>query len=288
MSSGIVYLNGEFLPAEKASVSVLDRGFIFGDGVYEVIPAYGGHLFRLDEHIKRLTDNLKAVRINNPLSTSQWQEVIAELVARNGGGDQSIYLQVTRGVAVRDHAFPVDVPVTLFLMANPLKAISDEVYKNGVAAVTAEDIRWKYCHIKSISLLGHVMLRQQALDQNAAEAILIRDGKITEGAASNVFIVKNGELITPPKSDYLLPGITRDLILELAESHDIPFKETEFTLKVLNEADEIWLTSSTKEILPVTQLDGSAVGCGSPGALWLRMIALYQEYKQNIRENVSR
>ncbi|MCF6235610.1 MAG: D-amino acid aminotransferase [Gammaproteobacteria bacterium] len=285
MSSGIVYLNGEFLPVEKASVSVLDRGFIFGDGVYEVIPAYGGCLFRLDEHLKRLADSLSSVKINNPLSISQWRKVITELIVKNGGGDQSVYLQVTRGVAVRDHAFPVDVPATLFLMSNPLKAVSDEVYKSGIAAVTEEDIRWKYCHIKSISLLGHVMLRQQALDQGASEAILIRDGKVTEGAASNVFIVKSGELITPPKSDYLLPGITRDLVLTLAANHGISFKEADFTAQALSDADEIWLTSSTKEILPVTELDGSPVGRGSPGVLWQQMIALYQEYKQNIRDN---
>ncbi len=287
MSAEIVYLNGEFLPAEKASVSVLERGFIFGDGVYEVIPVYGGRLFRLDEHLKRLTDSLSSVQIKNPLSISQWRDVIIELVARNGGGDLSIYLQVTRGVATRDHAFPVNVPSTLFLMANPLKAMSDEVHKKGVAAVTAEDIRWKYCHIKSISLLGHVMLRQQALDQNASEAILIRDGHITEGAASNVFIVKNGELITPPKSDFLLPGITRDLVLEIAATHHIPFKEANFTPQVLSGADEVWLTSSTKEILPVTLLNGFPVGCGKPDILWQRMIALYQEYKQNIRKNLS-
>ncbi len=286
MSTGIVYLNGEFLPAEKASVSVLDRGFVFGDGVYEVIPVYGGHLFRLDEHLRRLTDSLNSVKISNPLSGQQWQDVIMELIARNGGGDLSIYLQVTRGVAARDHAFPVGVSSTLFLMANPLIPLSDEVYKNGIAAVTAEDIRWKYCHIKSISLLGHVMLRQQALDQGAAEAILIRDGKVTEGAASNVFIVKNGELITPPKSDFLLPGITRDLTLELAASHNIPLKEVDFTPQELGDADEIWLTSSTKEILPVTALDRSPVGCGKPGILWQRMIALYQEYKQNVRKNI--
>ncbi len=285
MSSGIVYLNGEFLPVEKASVSVLDRGFIFGDGVYEVIPAYGGCLFRLDEHLKRLADSLNSVKINNPLSISQWRKVITELIAKNGGGDQSVYLQVTRGVAVRDHAFPVDVPATLFLMSNPLKSVSDEVYKSGIAAVTEEDIRWKYCHIKSISLLGHVMLRQQALDQGASEAILIRDGKVTEGAASNVFIVKSGELITPPKSDYLLPGITRDLVLTLAANHSVSFKEADFTPQALSDADEIWLTSSTKEILPVTELDGSPVGHGRPGVLWQRMIAFYQEYKQNIRDN---
>ncbi len=287
MSAGIVYLNGEFLPAEKASVLVLDRGFIFGDGVYEVIPAYGGHLFRLDEHLARLTDSLIAVRINKPLSISTLRGVITELVTKNGGGDQSIYLQVTRGVAERDHAFPVDVPPTLFLMTNPLKPISDEVYKNGIAAITEEDIRWKYCHIKSISLLGHVMLRQQALDQGAAEAILIREGRVTEGAASNVFIVKNGELMTPPKSDFLLPGITRDLILEIAATHGISFKEADFSPQALNNADEIWLTSSTKEILPVTELDGSSVGDGKPGVLWQKMIALYQEYKQNIREDAS-
>ncbi len=283
MPSKIVYLNGEFLPAEQATVSVLDRGFVFGDGIYEVIPAYGGHLFRLDEHLARLAESLQAVRIDNPLSLPQWRDVIAELVTKNGGGDLSVYLQVTRGVAVRDHAFPVDVPVTLFLMTSPLKAVANEVYTDGVTAITAEDIRWKYCHIKSISLLGNVMLRQQALDEGAAEAILVRDGKVTEGAASNVFMVSDGMLVTPPKSDYLLPGITRDLILELAGRAGIAFREADFTPQELSGADEIWLTSSTREILPVAKLNGLPVGSGKPGALWLSMITLYQKYKQEIR-----
>ena len=279
-SPDIVYLTGEFLPAEQAFVPALDRGFIFGDGVYEVIPCYGGQLLRLEEHLQRLAQSLAAVRITNPLSDKQWSEVLQQLVLRNGRGDQSVYLQVTRGVAQRDHRFPGETQPTVFAMSNPLKPVAAADYAAGINAITVEDIRWQHCHIKAISLLPNVLLRQQAVDAGATEAILIRHGEATEGAASSLFIVKDGTLCTPPKDHKVLPGITRDLILELADQHDIPFQERPISEVELRGADEVWLTSSTKEIMPVTRLDDAPVGDGHPGPLWERMFTLYQAYKR--------
>jgi D-alanine transaminase len=278
-----VYLNGKFLAASEACISPLDRGFIFGDGIYEVIPVYNGHLFRLEEHLHRLDNSLDSVAMPNTLSHADWQALLEELVSRNGGGNQSVYLQVTRGVAPRDHAFPEGVIPTIFVMSNPLKPVPEEVYTNGVSAITLDDIRWQYCHIKATALLPNILLRQQALDAGAVEAILIRDDEITEGAASNLFIVRDGTVITPPKGALLLPGITRDLILELAHDNAIPCEETAISVDALHGADEIWLSSSTKEILPVTQLDGHPVGDGRPGEQWRRMIAIYQNYKHQYR-----
>lgn len=278
-----VYLNGSFLPAEQACVPVLDRGFIFGDGVYEVIPAYGGKLFRLEEHLQRLQNSLDAVRIPNPHDIDAWVTLLDTLVAHNGGGEQSLYLQVTRGCAQRDHAMPAQPTPTVFAMCNPLKPPATEIIENGVAAITLDDIRWQRCHIKAISLLPNILLRQEALDQNAAEAILIRDGLATEGAASNLFAVLDGVLCTPPTGPFLLPGITRDLILELAAANDIAHCEQHISRLDLQQADEIWLTSSTREILPVTRLDNIMVADGQPGPLFKQMLALYQDYKQQLR-----
>ena len=279
-----VYLNGELLPAEKASISVLDRGFIFGDGVYEVIPAYGGHLFRLDQHLERLEANLEAIRIPNPNDREHWRQALEHLLLLNDGEDQSVYLQITRGVAKRDHAIPDGITPTVFAMSNPLIPPPQEVLDDGISAITVDDIRWQNCHIKAISLLPNVMLRQQALDAGSSEAILIRKGKATEGAASNLFIVKDDIIITPPKSKLLLPGITRDLVLELAQINHINALEQSISKAQLADADEIWLTSSTKEILPVTFLDGNRIGDGLPGPKWRIMNALYQEYKQKLRD----
>ena len=235
----VVYLNGEYLPLEEAKVSVLDRGFLFADGVYEVIPAYGGRLLRQQEHMNRLQTNLDAIRLDNPLSKGEWNEIFERLLTDNPSEDQSIYLQVTRGVAAkRDHGFPENVTQTVFIMVNKIKAVNKEELRPGISAVTLDDIRWKACNIKSISLLGNILLRQQAHDQNAAEAILINDGKAVEGAASNVFIVKDGVIITPPTSSCLLPGITRDLILELAEKVIKESSKKESRLaKVLKQGD---------------------------------------------------
>lgn len=279
-----VYLNGEFMPDTEARISVLDRGFIFGDGVYEVIPVYGGKLFRFSEHLQRLQNSLDALRIDNPLSPEKWNQALNELIKQNGGGDLSLYLQITRGSAPRDHALPDNPVPTIFAMCNVLKPVSTEIVEKGVAAITLDDIRWLRCHIKAISLLPNVLLRQEALDQGAAEAILIRDGLATEGAASNLFAVINGVITTPPKSHMLLPGITRDLILELAIANGLPSQEKDIRLDELKHADEIWLTSSTKEILSVTRLDGHPVAEGKPGPLYQRVLALYQDYKQMLRK----
>lgn len=283
MSQNTLFLNGEFIPANEAKVSVFDRGFIFGDGVYEVIPAYGGHLFRLPEHLKRLENSLIKIRIAPPLSNHRWQEILRELVNINGGGDLSIYVQVTRGTAPRDHAFPNDVTPTIMATATALKPVSDELLSSGASAITLDDYRWQFCDIKSIALLPNILARQEAIDAHANEAIFIRNGAVTEGSASNVFIVKNRELITPPKSQHLLPGITRDLVLELAQQNHIQCRESDISPEQLHNADEIWLTSSTKEILPVTKLNGSSVGNGVPGPIWSRALALYQDYKRQIR-----
>ena len=278
----IVYLNGDFLAATEAKVSVLDRGFVFGDGVYEVIPVYGGRLFRLDQHLDRLDQSLEGIRVAPPLDHKQWRGLLEELIQRNGGGDQSVYLQVTRGVANRDHAFPANVSPTVFAMSSPLGEVPEEL-RRGVSAVTMEDIRWKLCHIKAIALLPNILLRQQAIDQGAAEGIMIRDGFVTEGAATNVFAVLGAILVTPPKSNLLLPGITRDLIVELCREGGIELEERPLSEEELRGADEVWISSSTKEILPVTRLDGAPVGSGEPGPVWRRAIALYQTYKQEFR-----
>lgn len=284
----IVYLNGEFLPKEQARVSVLDRGFLLGDGVYEVIPVYGGRLFRLEQHLDRLDQSLAGIRLASPHAHREWREILMQLVERHGGGDQSVYLQVTRGAAPkRDHAFPANTLPTVFAMSTPLTPNPPEIAERGVAAITLEDIRWKYCHIKAITLLANVLLRQQAVDSGATEAILIRDGEVTEGSASNVFAVRGGELITPPKGPFLLPGITRDLILELAAAHDIPHREASLTETELFSANEIWVTSSTREILPVTKLNQAIIGGGRPGPTWMRITAIYQDYKERVRRGLG-
>jgi D-alanine transaminase len=275
-----VYLNEQFLPPDQAQVSVFDRGFVFGDGVYEVIPVFGGRLFRLPHHLARLEASLAAIRLRNPHTAEEWKTIFTRLMAEHGSSDQSIYLQITRGVAPRDHAFPPKVTPTVFAYAQPLKYPPAEQLAQGVAAITTEDIRWQRCDIKAIALLANVLMRQKAIEQGAMEAILVRGGTVTEGAASNIFIVSNNCLITPPKGPYILPGITRDLIVEIARANKIACEEKSFSLEALRSADEVWLTSSTKEILPITRVDGQAVAGGKPGPMHARLFALYQEYKQ--------
>lgn len=284
MSDATCYLNGQYLPLDEACVPVLDRGFIFGDGVYEVIPVYAGKPFRLEHHLQRLHDSLNGIYLSNPLDDKQWAEILGEIITRNGDGDQSLYLQVTRGVARRDHGFPTDTQPTVFVMSNPFKPVDSQLLEEGVGAITLEDIRWQYCHIKSIALLPNILLRQQALEAGAAEAILIKQDKITEGAASNVFVVLDDVLITPPKDECLLPGITRDLVVELAAQHGIACEQRDISRDELLRAAEIWVTSSTREILPVTRLDGRPVGDGKPGPQWQKMYAIYQDYKETLRQ----
>lgn len=284
MTESIVYLNGDYLPIGEARVPVLDRGFIFGDGIYEVIPAYGEKLFRLEEHLQRLDNSLNAIQVITPFTHARWRELLETLLEKNRRqGDQSVYIQVTRGVAQREHGFPAGTEPTVFAMANPLIAPKPEQLEEGVRAITVQDIRWQHCHIKAIALLPNILMRQQALDQDAMEAIMLRDGYVTEGAASNVFIVHDGIIKTPPKSNYLLPGITRDLVVELAHANQLPCEETAISEIALLDADEIWLTSSTKEIMPVTHLDDERIGMGRPGPVWRKMYGIFQSYKASLR-----
>lgn len=276
-----VYLNGEFLPPLQARVSVFDRGFIFGDGIYEVLPVYGGRMFRLAQHLARLEQSLAAVRLANPLAAAAWGEVFARLIDENGGGDQAIYLQVTRGVAPRDHAFPAGVTPTVFAYSQPLQYPSPELVAKGVAAVTRADIRWLRCDIKATALLANAMLRQEAIDDGAAEAILIRDGLMMEGAASNIFVVSRGKILTPPKGPFILPGITRDLVLELARAHGLACAEEPVPEATLHHADEIWLTSSMREVMPITRLNHRPVADGKPGPVHAHMLTLYKDYKKS-------
>jgi D-alanine transaminase len=220
----MIYLNGEWMPIEQAKIPVLDRGFIFGDGVYEVIPSYSGHPFRLREHLSRLQSSLDGVRIDNPYSAARWDELVREIVAKNPWEDQGVYLQVTRGVAPRDHAFPKGVKPTVFMMSNPLVTPKQELRERGVAAITVADNRWLRCDIKSVSLLANCLLRQSAVDAGAVESVLLRDGMLTEGSASNIFVVKDGVIVTPPKSNFILPGITYDVVIELARANKLPLE----------------------------------------------------------------
>jgi len=278
----MVFLNGKFMPIDEARVPVLDRGFIFGDGVYELVPVYSRVPFRLDEHLARLERSLAAVRIRNPYGRSEWRDIILQLVAKQPFEDQGVYFQVTRGVARRDHAFPKDAAPTVFLMSNPLVCPPQELVERGAAAVTAVDDRWLHCDIKSISLIGNCLLRQVSADAGAAETILFRDGKLTEASASNVFVVKRGAILSPPKSNLILPGITYDVIAELAQGAGLPFEFRAVPEAEVRGADEIWVTSSSKEVLAIVSLDGRPVGDGKPGPVFRRMYALYQEFKQKV------
>jgi D-alanine transaminase len=292
MAEMTVFLNGKFLPLEEAHVSVLDRGFIFGDGVYELVPVYSRVPFRLDEHLARLERSLGEAKIRNPHSRAQWRAHIYQLIDAQPFADQGIYFQVTRGVAKRDHAFPKNVEPTVFMMSNPLVNPPPEQVEKGVAAVSAQDNRWLRCDIKSISLLGNCMLRQLSAQAGANETILFRDAKLTEASASNVFIVKRGVILAPPKSNLILPGITYDVVTELAQANSIALEFKDITEAEVRAADELWVTSSSKEVLAIVELDGARIGDGRPGPVFRRMYQLYQEFKHKVmragkREAVS-
>jgi D-alanine transaminase len=287
MNTDICYLNGQFLPLSEARVSVLDRGFIFGDGVYEVVPVYSRRPFRLAEHLRRMQRSLDAIRLPNPLPDTEWTKLTNELVARNGGDDLSIYYEVTRGAAKRDHQFPVGVAPTVFMMAGPLVTPARELVENGVPCITGTDFRWLMCDVKSVSLLGNCLLKQSAVDAGAAEIVLFRDGYLTEASASNVFVVKDGVILAPPKNHLVLPGITYDVVLELAAAAKLPHEVREIRESEVKTADELWLTSSTKEVLAVTALDGKPVGDGKPGPVFRRMWQLYQDFKQQVMRRAA-
>ena len=278
----IAHFNGQLLPLDQIHISPLDRGFIFGDGIYEVIPVYGGVALRACEHFERLQRSMDEIRLRNPHSVDEWIALTARLLEHHPG-NQSVYIQVTRGAPKnRDHVIPKDLAPTVFMMCYPLASPSHEQVENGVACVTARDFRWEKCQIKSTSLLGNVLARQISADAGATETILLRDGMVTEASASNVFVVKNGVVAAPPRDNLILLGITYDLLVRLAEQGSVRLEIRPITEGELRAADEVWLTSSTKEVLAVTTLDGKPVGTGKPGAIFRRMHALYQEHKATL------
>ncbi len=279
MQEQTVYLNGEFMPLSEARIPVLDRGFIFGDGIYEVVPAYQGVPFRWSQHLARLKRSLGKIRIDNPLDDAGWTGLVTDLIGRHGWRDQFVYLHVTRGVARRDHMFPAGVTPTVFAMSSEFKPVSPQMIENGVAAITLPDERWLHCDIKSISLLGNVLARQAAADAGAMECLMFRDGWLTEGSSSNVWTVIGDRLVAPPRDSLILEGIRYGLLEELAGSQQVPFEVRRISRGEVLEAAELMITSATKEILPVTRLDGKPVGSGRPGPIYRKLFNAYQEAK---------
>jgi D-alanine transaminase len=279
----IVYLNGKYLPIAQAHVSVLDRGFIYGDGVYELVPVYGREPFRMAQHLARLARSLEGIRLANPHTNAEWERIIRDLAARQPFADQAVYFQVTRGVAKRDHSFPQGVSPTVFMMSNPLPLPTREQVENGVAVVTAEDNRWHRCDLKTISLLGNVLMRQLATDQGAAETVMFRDGFLTEASASNVLVVKGGTLVVPPKDEHILPGITYDAAMEFARDAGVPVSVRPVRKEEALAADEMWLSSSTKEVLAVTTVDGRPFAGGKPGPVFRKVWAVFQQRKPHAK-----
>jgi D-alanine transaminase len=277
-----VYLNGKFLPMEEAQVPVLDRGFIFGDGIYELVPVYSRAPFRLEGHLARMERSLAEVRIPNPHSRAEWTRIIEKIIELQAFDDQGVYWQITRGVAKRDHAFPKDARPTVFMMSNPLVSPSKAVVENGASAVTAEDFRWHRCDLKTISLIGNCMLRQLSAEEGAIETLLFRAGKLTEASASNAYIVKNGVIATPPKDNLILPGITLDVVFDIVERGKLPLEVREITEAEVRGADEVWVTSSSKEIVAIVSLDGRPVGSGKPGPVFRKAWQLYQDFKREV------
>lgn len=275
----LCYLNGEYSPVAEAKVSVLDRGFIFGDGIYEVVPVYGRKLFRFAQHMARLERSLASVRIPQPLTTDEWLARCRHLIAAHAAEDQMVYIQVTRGVAPRDHAMPPGIVPTVFMMSSAMKAPSAAVLKAGVACVTARDFRWERADIKSTSLLGNVLARQISVDAEAVETVLLRDGLLTEASSSNVWVVKDGVVHGAPKSVHVLEGIRYELIRELCEAEGIVFDLRPISEAEVREADELLLSSASKEVLPVSTLDGRPIGSGAPGSVFARLHAAYQRAK---------
>jgi len=283
-----VYLNGAFVPLSEARIPVLDRGFIFGDGIYEVVPVYDRVPFRWPQHLQRLQRSLGKVRITDPFDTAGWGRLVSELIERHPWPDQFVYMQVTRGVARRDHAFPKDVAPTVFAMASEFPAIPAEYRERGVAVVTLPDERWLHCDIKSTSLLGNVLARQAAVEAGAVECVMFRDGFMTEGSASNIWVVRDGRVLAPPRDRLILEGIRYGLVQELCEAQGVPFEVRPVARAEVDSADELMLSSATKEVLPVTRLDGKPVGQGVPGPVFRRLLAAYQQAKAASRQQAGR
>lgn len=279
----ISYLNGELIPLREARISPLDRGFLYSDGAYEVMPAFGGRPFRFEAHATRLTRSLAGIQMEDPHTRAEWHDILGSLIARNGGGDQYIYWQVTRGAEFgRNHAPLPDIPRTVFAFCAPLPVTSAATLEQGVACVTAQDTRWARCDIKSVSLLANILLRQLAVDANATETILLREGELLEASASAVHIVSDASMISPPQSQRILPGTTRSALEEVAARAGIAYRSEPISEQRLRSADEVWLSAATREVQPVTQLDGRPVGTGKPGPLWRRMYDEWQRYKREL------
>lgn len=286
------YLNGEYTLLPDAKISVMDRGFIFGDGVYEVLPVYGGCPFRFEQHMARLERNLAELRIPNPNTRAQWQEIATKLIADYATStgatvektDQMVYIQVTRGVALRDHAMIEGLTPTVFVLSNAMKMPSETQRREGVACVTADDFRWQKAHIKSVSLLGAVLARQISIDAGATETIMFRDGFLSEAAASNVWVVKGGVLMGPPKDNLVLEGIRYAVLEDICRTHGIPLALRRISRAEVLAADEVLLSSATKEVLPVTRIDGQLVGNGQPGPVYAQLYAGYQAAKARSRQ----
>ena len=265
MASIPAFLNGEYLPLEECRVSVLDRGFIYGDGVYELLPVYKNNAFYLAKHLERLKRSMGEIKVESPYNNSEWQTLINNLIHQSDHDDLAIYIQVTRGVAPRDHAFPKVMQATVFAMANPLPIIPSEYLEDGVELITSNDIRWQRCDIKTISLLANILAKQEAAEASAVEAIMIRDDHALEGSASNLFLVRDGVVYTHPKDNLILPGISRDFVLELLDELGIECKQQRIPKDWLYSADELWITSSSKEVLAATKIDQQVVADGKPG-----------------------
>jgi D-alanine transaminase len=279
----ICYLNGAYPALSEARISPLDRGFLFADAVYEVMPVYGGRPFRFEAHCERLTRSLREIHMDDPHSRAEWRAIIAGLIERNGGGDLSIYWQVTRGADRARNPAPLpQLPRTVFAFCAPLAAIAPEVLERGIECVTATDTRWARCDIKTVALLANVLLREQAAQAGAAETILLRDGELTEASSAAVHVLIEGTLYTPPRSARLLPGTTRSVVEELATRIGLPWRAERVTEPALRAAQEIWISSALREVIPVTRLDGAVVGAGRPGSVWRGVIEELQRYKQEL------
>lgn len=279
----LCYLNGSYLPLQDARISPLDRGFLYADGVYEVMPVYGGRPFRFDAHAGRLTRSLGALRMEDPHTAPEWRALLGALIERNGGGDQYVYWQVTRGAqSGRTHAPLPDIPRTVFAFCAPLPPITPEQLADGVACITADDTRWARCDVKSVALLANVLLRQQSIDAGAAETILLRDGELTEASASAVHVVVGREVLTPPNSRHILPGTTRSVVEEMATRAALPWRSAPVSAAQLRDADEIWISAATREVQAVTRLDGRPVGGGKPGPRWRAVFDELQRYKREL------